>query len=139
MAVEFSGLRMSDLLLLLVICGAAMLGKLAAGSLTARAARVPWRDSLVIGVLLNTRGLTELIVLNVGLQAGVIGPRLYALLVVMALLTTAVSGPLLQLLRRPVGPVSATGPTGPDKAPEPCPGPDTGQSPAGDAEPAPRT
>ncbi|MFG2357682.1 cation:proton antiporter [Streptomyces sp. NPDC048521] len=140
-AVELGGLRASDLLLLTVICAAAIVGKVAAGSLSARVARMPWRDSLVIGVLLNTRGLTELIVLDVGLQAGVIGPRLYALLVVMALLTTAASGPLLALLRRPAG-TSPAGPTGAqpggEKAPGTRPGPEPGQSPAADAEPAPR-
>jgi Kef-type K+ transport system membrane component KefB len=140
-AVKLGGLHASDLLLLLVICAAAIVGKVAAGSLSARVARMPWRDSLVIGVLLNTRGLTELIVLNVGLQAGVIGPRLYALLVVMALLTTAASGPLLALLRRPAGTspaVPAGIQPGGEKAPDTRPGPDPGQSPAADAEPAPR-
>ncbi|MEU0003451.1 cation:proton antiporter [Streptomyces sp. NPDC006314] len=142
MAVELGGLRMSDLLLLVVICAAAIVGKVAAGSLSARVARVPWRDSLVIGVLLNTRGLTELIVLNVGLRAGVIGERLYALLVVMALLTTAATGPLLALLRRPAGtsPAGHTGiRTGAQKAaPDIRPGPDPGQPPTADAEPAPQ-
>ncbi|MFJ9811376.1 cation:proton antiporter [Streptomyces sp. NPDC101158] len=101
MAVVLGGLYASDLLILAVICAAAVVSKVAAGSLSARGTRQPWRDSLLIGVLLNTRGLTELIVLNVGLQAGIIGPRLYALLVVMALLTTAATGPLIRLLRRP--------------------------------------
>ncbi|MEV5970899.1 cation:proton antiporter [Streptomyces sp. NPDC051921] len=101
MAVVLGGLHASDLLILAVICVAAVVSKVAAGTLSARGARQPWRDSLLIGVLLNTRGLTELIVLNVGLQAGIIGPRLYALLVVMALLTTAATGPLIRLLRRP--------------------------------------
>ncbi|MFD4372130.1 cation:proton antiporter [Streptomyces sp. NPDC058486] len=100
-AVVLGGLHASDLLILAVICAAAVVGKVGAGALSARGARQPWRDALLIGVLLNTRGLTELIVLNVGLQSGVIGPRLYALLVVMALLTTAATGPLIRLLRRP--------------------------------------
>ncbi|WP_063738318.1 cation:proton antiporter [Streptomyces wedmorensis] len=104
MAVKLGGLHSSDLLLLVVICAAAVVSKVGAGTLSARGARLPWRDSLLIGVLLNTRGLTELIVLNVGLQAGVIGPRLYALLVVMALLTTAATGPLIKPLRRADGP-----------------------------------
>ncbi|MCS0601374.1 cation:proton antiporter [Streptomyces sp. LP11] len=130
MAVALDGLHSSDLLLLLVISAAAIIGKVAAGSLAARSARLPWHDSLVIGVLLNTRGLTELIVLNVGLGTGVIGPRLYAVLVVMALLTTALTGPLLTLLR-PHAPAT-------DHAPAPLPDTDPGQSPATDTAPAPR-
>ncbi|MFG2632814.1 cation:proton antiporter [Streptomyces sp. NPDC048362] len=143
MAVKLGGLHRSDLLLLVVICAAAIVGKVTAGSLSARAARLPWRDALVIGVLLNTRGLTELIVLNVGLQAGVIGPRLYALLVVMALLTTAATGPLLGPLRR-----RAARPDDrddrvnredrDDRERTTDTGPDPGQSPTADATPAPQ-
>ncbi|MFD8816720.1 cation:proton antiporter [Streptomyces sp. NPDC059627] len=137
MSVQLNGLHASDLLLLLVICATAMVGKVTAGALSARGgARLPWRDSLLIGVLLNTRGLTELIVLNVGLQAGVIGPRLYALLVVMALFTTAATGPLIRPLHRPAG-ASAAGPpagTGPGDDGTP----DSGQAPAVGAEPTPQ-
>ncbi|GGZ20959.1 integral membrane ion exchanger [Streptomyces olivaceoviridis] len=129
MSVELSGLRASDLLLLLVLCLTAVVGKVAAGSLSARgSARLPWRDSLLIGVLLNTRGLTELVVLDVGLRAGVIGPRLYALLVIMALFTTASAGPLIGLLHRP----AATSPSPPKvtvtarRSPAPGPAPSGG-------------
>ncbi|MFF2776519.1 cation:proton antiporter [Streptomyces sp. NPDC058052] len=133
MAVVLGGLHGSDLLILAVICVAAVVGKVGAGALSARGARQPWRDALLIGVLLNTRGLTELIVLNVGLQAGVIGPRLYALLVVMALLTTAATGPLIRVLRRPAGvpPVARGLPDarpGPEAAP-PVAAADTAPSP----------
>ncbi|MFQ3560317.1 cation:proton antiporter [Streptomyces gramineus] len=124
MSVRLDGLHATDLLLLLALCVAAVLGKVAAGALSARGgAGLPWRDSLLIGVLLNTRGLTELIVLNVGLQAGVIGPRLYALLVIMALVTTVATGPLTAWLHRPAE--AAPGPTAP--------------APARDAEPTPRS
>ncbi|GHJ37778.1 cation:proton antiporter [Streptomyces sp. TS71-3] len=141
-AVKLGGLRASDLLLLAVICAAAAVSKVAAGALSARGTRMAWRDSLLIGVLLNTRGLTELIVLNVGLQAGVIGPRLYSLLVVMALLTTAASGPLIRLLRPPAAPPPpgpAEARTGAENAPGAWSLRDPGQAPnAGtDAEPAP--
>ncbi|MFG2952142.1 cation:proton antiporter [Streptomyces sp. NPDC048291] len=140
MSVQLGGLHAADLLLLLVICAAAVIGKVAAGALSARGgARLPWRDSLMIGVLLNTRGLTELIVLNVGLQAGVIGPRLYALLVVMALITTAATGPLIRPLHRPAdaAPPGRTG-TGPGPDPGDEQTPDSGQAPAVDAEPTPQ-
>ncbi|MFI8365755.1 cation:proton antiporter [Streptomyces sp. NPDC085466] len=135
MAVVLGGLHGSDLLILGVIVAAAVVGKVGAGVLSARGARRPWRDALLIGVLLNTRGLTELIVLDVGLRAGVIGPRLYALLVVMALLTTAATGPLIRLLRRP-----ADAPQGPPverRIPDGRTGPETSPPVAADAAPGP--
>ncbi|MFF0480115.1 cation:proton antiporter [Streptomyces sp. NPDC004435] len=136
MAVVLGGLHGSDLLILGVIVAAAVVGKVGAGVLAARGARQPWRDALLIGVLLNTRGLTELIVLDVGLRAGVIRPRLYALLVVMALLTTAATGPLIRVLRRP-----ADVPPGPPverKVPDGRSGPDGAAPVAADAAPGPQ-
>ena len=57
-----------------------------------------WRDALSLGALMNTRGLMELVILNVGLDIGVLSPTLYAMMVVMALVTTALTTPLLDLL-----------------------------------------
>jgi Kef-type K+ transport system membrane component KefB len=54
----------------------------------------------MLGVLMNTRGLMELIVLSVGLDLGVVSPRLYALMVLMALVTTAITSPVLRSLKR---------------------------------------
>lgn len=82
-------------LILLVACS----GKVLGGFLGARAYGVKMRESLALGVLMNTRGLTELIVLNIGLQAGVIDTSLFTLLVLMAVLTTVATGPLLGLIR----------------------------------------
>ncbi len=65
----------------------------------ARWMRLGWRESAGIGTLMNTRGLTELAVLSVGLSAGALSPEVYAALVVMALVTTLATGPLLRLLR----------------------------------------
>ena len=56
------------------------------------------RDSAAIGALMNTRGLTELIVLNIGLDLGLISPTLFTMLVVMALVTTFMAGPALRLI-----------------------------------------
>lgn len=81
-------------LILLVAVGGKFLGAFTGASV----ARVPVRRAAAIGVLMNTRGLTELIVLNVGLQLGFIGGRLYSSMVVMAVTTTAMTGPLLTLL-----------------------------------------
>jgi Kef-type K+ transport system membrane component KefB len=60
-----------------------------------------WRDSSILGVLMNTRGLMELIALNIGLEIGVISPRLFAMMVIMALVTTLITAPLLHLLWGP--------------------------------------
>lgn len=76
----------------------AILGKLAGSALTAWTLGTPWRDALALGVLLNTRGLVELVILDAGLQLGVIGPRMYSMLVVMALVTTAMASPVLAAL-----------------------------------------
>ncbi|GAA3275706.1 cation:proton antiporter [Dactylosporangium vinaceum] len=100
LATDVGALRAADLGLLGVICVAATVGKLGAGLLAARLSGLSWRDATSVGIMLNTRGLTELAVLNVGLQAGFISGRLYTVFVLMALLTTAATGPLLGLLGR---------------------------------------
>ncbi len=66
-------------------------------------------QSGLLAALLNTRGLTELVILTVGLQLGVLDRELYGLLVVMALLTTVMTGPLLRLLGRRRGGPTALG------------------------------
>ena len=66
--------------------------------IAARVAGFDWRASTVIGTLMNTRGLTELIVLNLALEDGAISDALFAMLVIMALVTTFMAGPLLRLL-----------------------------------------
>ena len=84
---------MTGVLLLIAITG-----KLAGATLAARFSGLDWRSATVIGVLMNTRGLTELIVLNLALEKGVISQALFAMLVIMALVTTFMAGPLLKLL-----------------------------------------
>jgi Kef-type K+ transport system membrane component KefB len=83
-------------LILLVAVSSKFLGAFAG----ARLQGVPARPAAVLGTLMNTRGLTELVILTVGLQLGVLDTRLYSLMVVMALVTTAMAGPLLSLLNR---------------------------------------
>lgn len=82
------------LLVLLVAC----VGKLVGGTLSTRLIGKKWREALTIGVLVNTRGLVELIILNIGLQAGILSPTLFAMLVIMAIVTTMIASPLLPLL-----------------------------------------
>ena len=85
-------------ILTLVLIGVAILGKLVGAMIAARLSRFDWRESAVIGTLMNTRGLTELIVLNLALEKGVISDALFAALVIMALVTTFMAGPMLKLL-----------------------------------------
>lgn len=83
------------------VLGAAIVGKLGGTSVAARAAGMGWRDALSLGALMNTRGLMELVILNVGLDIGVLSPPLFAMMVVMAFVTTALTTPLLDRLQRP--------------------------------------
>ncbi len=101
----FTGLRtqlglLNDLngwLLCLLIIAVATLGKLGGSAMTARFAGMSWRDSLQLGALMNTRGLMELIALNIGYDLGILSPRIFTMLVIMALVTTMMTGPLLTL------------------------------------------
>jgi Kef-type K+ transport system membrane component KefB len=81
-----------------VILLVATVGKFGGSALAARFSGMSWRESCALGALMNTRGLVELIVLNIGLELGVLSPRLFAILVVMALATTLATAPVLQLL-----------------------------------------
>jgi Kef-type K+ transport system membrane component KefB len=104
-----TGLRTSVGLLddpgLWVACAAifavAVGGKVGGSAVAARLTGMSWRDALSIGALMNTRGLMELVILNVGLDIGVISPALFAMMVLMALATTAMTSPLVSVLRRP--------------------------------------
>jgi len=89
----------SDWLLCGLIILVATAGKFGGAMFAARLTGQTWRDSAALGVLMNTRGLMELIVLNVGLDLGIISPRLFAMLVVMALVTTIATTPVLQWIR----------------------------------------
>ena len=88
-----------------IVCGAiiltAIVGKLVGSMLAARWTGSTWRDAFILGTLMNTRGLMELIALNVGYDLGILSPRMFTMLVVMALVTTAMTGPLLDLVSRP--------------------------------------
>jgi Kef-type K+ transport system membrane component KefB len=72
----------------------AVLGKLGGAALAARSVGEDWNRSLRIGALMNCRGLTELVVLNIGLDLGVLSPTMFTMLVIMALVSTAMTAPL---------------------------------------------
>ncbi len=76
----------------------ACLGKFGGSFAAARLTGLSWRESGALGILMNTRGLMELIVLNLGLDLGVISPSIFAMMVVMALVTTFMTTPILQLV-----------------------------------------
>lgn len=87
-----------------LLCGTiimvACIGKFGGTLIASRWAGLRWRDSAALGILMNTRGLVELIVLNIGLDLGVISPKLFTMLVIMALVTTLMTTPILHLLLR---------------------------------------
>ncbi|HSB76901.1 MAG TPA: cation:proton antiporter [Terriglobales bacterium] len=105
--IAFTGLRAQialvhgsrEWLICLVIILVASLGKFGGGTLAARITGLPWQESAALGILMNTRGL-ELIVLNVGLDLGVLSPTLFAMLVIMAIVTSMTTTPVLQALTR---------------------------------------
>ncbi|MET0402029.1 MAG: cation:proton antiporter [Cystobacter sp.] len=105
----FSGLRTQIGLLNTtdhwLMCGfiilLACLGKFGGSAVAARFTGSSWREAGAIGVLMNTRGLMELIVLNLGLDLGVISPTLFTMMVVMALVTTFLTTPLLRVIYPP--------------------------------------
>lgn len=82
----------------LLIIAVATLGKLGGTVLASRLTGFGWHDAFRLGALMNTRGLMELIALNVGYDLGILTPEIFAMMVLMALVTTAMTGPLLSLI-----------------------------------------
>ena len=83
-----------------MVTAVAVIGKVGGSAIAARVTAMPWRDAAVIGLLLNTRGLMELVILNIGLDIGVISRELFAMMVLMALATTFMTTPLVTWLLR---------------------------------------
>lgn len=102
----FTGLRTQIGLLnethLWIVCGliilTAVMGKFGGSAFAARFVGQSWKESLSIGALMNTRGLMELIVLNIGYDLGVLTPEVFAMMVIMALVTTFMTGPALDTI-----------------------------------------
>lgn len=87
-------------LVCLIFVVVAIVGKMGGSIIPARAAGESWRDSLSLGALMNTRGLMELIVLNIGLEMGILPPVVFVMLVIMALITTFMTTPLLHFIEK---------------------------------------
>lgn len=106
----FTGLRTqiglletsADWLICAAVIALAVTGKLGGSLVAARWTGASWRDAFVLGGLMNTRGLMELVALNVGYELGVLSPAMFTMLVVMALVTTAMTGPILDRVQRRV-------------------------------------
>jgi Kef-type K+ transport system membrane component KefB len=81
-----------------ILIGLSIVGKGGACLLAARVSGETWRESTVIGVLMNARGLMELIILNIGLERGVITPTLFTIMVLMAIITTLMASPLFEVI-----------------------------------------
>jgi len=85
-----------------ITCGwvvlVAVAGKFGGSTLAAKMVGQSWKDSLSIGALMNTRGLMELIVLNIGYDLGILSPQIFTMMVLMALITTFMAGPALDLI-----------------------------------------
>jgi Kef-type K+ transport system membrane component KefB len=102
----FTGLRTSIGLLnnakLWLLCGlivaVAVVSKLLVSAVVVHATGMPWRESFAVGVLVNTKGLVELVILNVGLDLQILSPTLFSMMVIMALATTLMTMPLLDLI-----------------------------------------
>lgn len=87
-------------LVCLLLVTVAIVGKLGGCAIASRLVGESWKDSLTIGTLMNTRGLMELVALNIGYEMGVLPPSIFVILVIMALVTTFMTTPLLHLVER---------------------------------------
>jgi Kef-type K+ transport system membrane component KefB len=99
----FTGLRSSFFLIsgarmwvyCAMIIALAIIGKLLGSLIAARINGMSWREATAVGVLMNTRGLVELVILNIGLDLGILSPALFSIMVLMALVTTFMTSPLI--------------------------------------------
>ncbi|EQA45099.1 transporter, CPA2 family [Leptospira broomii serovar Hurstbridge str. 5399] len=80
------------------VIGIAIVGKFLGSAVAAKLVGQSWKDSLAIGALMNTRGLMELVVLNIGYDLGILSKEIFAMMVLMALVTTFMTGPILDIL-----------------------------------------
>lgn len=111
------GLLNSSILLFetLMVILVAVVGKYAGATFPARATGMTWREAGALGALMNTRGLMELVLLNIGLDIGVISPTVFTMLVIMALVTTFMTSPAVEWIYfRRLAPHGEYSPTAPD-------------------------
>ncbi len=99
LSVDVGALGMQGLVMVAAVVTVACVSKFAGAAGAARLTGANGRQSVALGILLNTRGLTELVILNVGLSLGVLDTRLFTAMVIMAVVTTLMTGPLLRCVR----------------------------------------
>jgi Kef-type K+ transport system membrane component KefB len=99
--VDLGAIDATGLVELLLILLAAIAGKFIGAFAAARLQRVPRRQATALATLMNTRGLTELVILNIGVQLGVLDGEMFTLLVIMAIVTTVMTSPLLKVIYPP--------------------------------------
>lgn len=109
LSVDLTTLTAGGIVQTVAIIVVACLGKLGGVALSARLTGMDWRDATVLGVLMNTRGLTELVLLNVGLSLGLLTVQLFSAMVLMALVTTGIAAPVLNRLLKDREAVSLVG------------------------------
>ncbi|WP_416901977.1 cation:proton antiporter [Micromonospora echinospora] len=141
LSVDISALGWTGLGELAIIMAAACAGKLLGATLPAKFSGMSWRDSYAVGLLMNTRGLTELVILNIGVSLGVLDGEMFTMMVLMALITTAMAVPLLPkgLPRAPGGLFdipSVTVPSGASARRTPAPGGATDAATSGQEVPS---
>jgi Kef-type K+ transport system membrane component KefB len=83
-----------------IVILAAVGGKLGAVAVVGRVQGLTWSDAIALGALMNTRGLMELVVLNIGYDLGILSPAMYTIMIIMALVTTCMAGPALAVAAR---------------------------------------
>ncbi|GID94056.1 hypothetical protein Adi01nite_34680 [Amorphoplanes digitatis] len=116
LGVDLGALGGGDYLALVLVIVVACTGKLLGAAVPARLAGLSWRETKDLGLLMNTRGLTELIILNAAVGLGVLDDRMFTIMVIMALVTTAMAGPLLsrrEQLQAALPPQPVADPVGP--------------------------
>jgi Kef-type K+ transport system membrane component KefB len=86
----------NDWIVCLLIIAAAIAGKLGGGALAARATGESWKNAFALGALMNTRGLMQLIVLNIGYDLGILSPAIFSMMIIMAVVTTAMTAPVMK-------------------------------------------
>ncbi|MZD06079.1 cation/H(+) antiporter [Streptomyces sp. SID5785] len=99
LSVDVGSLGATGFVMLALVVSVAVIGKFTGAAVGARLWGMPWREAGLFGALMNTRGLTELVILGIGRDVGLIGPQLFTVMALMALVTTAMTGPLLHRFR----------------------------------------
>ncbi|MGW3997475.1 cation:proton antiporter [Amycolatopsis sp. NPDC004772] len=121
LSVDLGTLGMRGVVIVLAVIAVACVSKFAGAVGAARLTGADGHRSVALGILLNTRGLTELVILNVGLSLGVLDTRLFTAMVIMAVVTTLMTGPLLSRLKRRAPAAASVVAPAPAPAPEDAP------------------